>query len=273
MDQVGELLGEVRPDGQDRIGLGGEELEEQVVGGLGLVRRAPGEQLVEDGGDRVEVAAGGRLAGVPGLLGGHVQRSTQARVGLGELLRLLARLLGDLADTEVEELDEIRLAIPLDHEGVGGLEIAVDDALAVGDMEAPQDLEHEVDRPGDGEPRRGLALDKLGEIAPLEHLHDEVGEPRREDAHIVDAHDMIGLDPPGGDALVHEALDGARHAEHIGADELERHVGFQDHMVRRHHGPHAPLPENTLDAVLAVDDFAGRRVRGRARNAHCSLVT
>jgi hypothetical protein len=52
-------LGDLGPEGAQRLGLGGEELEEDLreLAGFSGVRRSPGQELVEHGAHGVEIGA------------------------------------------------------------------------------------------------------------------------------------------------------------------------------------------------------------------------
>ncbi len=135
---------------------------EEVAGVLGAVGRAPGEALEEDGAEGVEIgAAVDRPREHPPLLRGGVEEGAD---------RLAAEDLAAVAVGEAE-VDEARLAGGVE-EDVGGLEIAVDDVMAVDRAEGLGEGEAEADDLGLGE---RAALEAAGEGA-AEELHHDVGD-------------------------------------------------------------------------------------------------
>jgi hypothetical protein len=128
---------------------------------LALERDGPGQQLVEQDPDRVEVAArADRLA--LGLLGREIARGAHDRAGLRDLRGSGAR------DAEVRHLDPTLVVD--DH--VVRLEVAVHDAALVREARRPEHLLGDLDRALRRQ-RRLLADDRI-ERAPLEQLHRNV---------------------------------------------------------------------------------------------------
>ena len=150
---------DVRRDGLVRErevrGLFAEDRRDDVGAGIAAERLPSREHLVEHRAEGEEIAARvGRFAAH--LLGCHVTHGSEDHARLraarrgGEVRALpRARVLGELRETEVENLD----APVLRDEEVLGLEIAVDDALVVRGGKAAGDL----DRPVHGAAKRELA--------------------------------------------------------------------------------------------------------------------
>ncbi len=110
-------------------------LERDRDGAVALERHAPGEHLVEDDPDRVQVGLGADGVAL-GLLGREVLRRPHDRAGLRHVRRAGAR------DAEVRHR---RAALVVD-EHVVRLEVAVDDPAPVGEARGAQDLDRQVDR-------------------------------------------------------------------------------------------------------------------------------
>jgi hypothetical protein len=108
-------------------------LADLVERAIGVEGRVGAEQLVEDGGERVDVAGGGEDAGLE-LLGLAVVGGADDHVDLGRVGADDGRAVPRAGEAEVEDFD---LAVVLD-EDVLGLDVAVDDALGVrlGEAEA-----------------------------------------------------------------------------------------------------------------------------------------
>ena len=100
-------------------------------------RRLAGEALEQHAAERVEVGAGVGVARAQ-RLGRHVQR------GPGDLARcgqLVVR--GLLGEAEVTQVDVVALR----HEGVGRLDVAVDEPALVGGVQRGGELRHQRERP------------------------------------------------------------------------------------------------------------------------------
>src|SRR6188508_836362 len=115
----------------------------------------------------LEIRARVDVRGVARLLERDVERRAHRRALLRQLQPIF-RLL-HLADAEVDDLDEVRLAVVRDHEAVGRLEIAMNDPGLVRDLQAAQKLQDEVHRARRiGEPALALALEQGGQILAVQ---------------------------------------------------------------------------------------------------------
>ena len=148
-------------DGADELG---EAERVRVEGGIA------GEQLVHQYAQRVDVRARVDVALERGLLGTHVGRRAD------ELSFDRDRVLGQrpvdrLGDAEVDDLGA-RPSVDLDHDHVGGLEVAVDDALLVRVVHRVAHLAEQLQGLGQTEL---VAATVVGDRLARQVLH---GEPR-----------------------------------------------------------------------------------------------
>ena len=231
-------------------------LHEHRHGRGGVEGRAPGEQLVEEDADGVDVAPRVRdLTG--GALGGDVASGAEDHAGLrhhGLVVPEQAR------DAEVEDLHEVGVAVPGDDVHVLGLHVAVHDALAVGVPHGGGDLRGEVKRPPQ---RQGSFLaQQRGEAAPLEELHDQVkalivGELAKEE----DAHEVGVLERRGDARFAVETAHRVRVLRQLRMEDLDGHVAAEGRLRRPVDRAHAALPHGLVDAELAEKDGADEGVR------------
>jgi hypothetical protein len=160
-----------------------DETHEVLLGRL--ERRPPGERGVEHARQRVDVAAVVAVALEP--LGGHVGRGADHRPRPGD-----RGAVDGAGDTEVDEVDEVAVRPRLGDQRVRGLDVAVDQACAVGDVERVGDLVDDAHRPGGRE--RALPVDEPVEVGAVDQRH--VDEQLAVDlAVVVDRHDVGGVQP------------------------------------------------------------------------------
>ena len=173
------------------------DLEQRFLHGLGQERRSAGEQIVENGAQRVDVA--GRphapvLAG--GQLGGHVIRRPDHLAGEGQVGVLLHPFCQ-------AEIGQMHLVVGEVDEDIRRFEVAVEDALLVGVVNGLGD------RPGVAGGLAGgqrFAGQHLGEVLALDKVHRE----KRLAVHLadlVDGDDAGVMEMRRGLGLALEAFD------------------------------------------------------------------
>ena len=235
--------GDAGAAGRERVG--GELALEHLVQ-RSVVAHAAGEALPQDLADGVPVGGGADGVGVDDLLRGHVERGADDRGAV-------ERGGPDLADeAEVEDDDAAALG---DHH-VGGLDVAVDQAVAVDAREAAGEADQEVLQAveaGGVERLQGLVVVAGGghEVLAAQALHGE--EDAAQAALVLDLQELVELDEVGVD----DAAEGAKLAfeavEALGAglaDELEGDDGAVG-GAGLEHGAHAADAEEAEDRVVA----------------------
>jgi hypothetical protein len=173
------------------------------------------------------------------LLGRHVENSAHLRAGASEVVG--GR--GYFGDTEIHDLDDARA---IEHE-IAGLDIAMDDAHAVGGADAEERLPEERD----GFLRRdgAAAIDELLKRVAFDVLHDHDGIAlvdekgvERGDVGVV----QVGL----GAGFGAEALDDGGIAREVGVEDFDRdgavEVGFEGAVD----GAHAAFADLRLDQIV-----------------------
>ena len=149
-----------------------------------------------------------------------------------------------------------------------GLEVAVDDAAAVGEAGGPQDLHDDVDR-GHGVERAVLADDRL-QRAPGDVLHrDVVGAVPL--AAVEDADDVRVRERRRARGLALEALDELVVLGEVVVQDLDGQVPPQQLVLGEVHVGHAARAQARDDPVAAVDD--GVRLDHRSRLSITSRAT
>jgi len=130
----------------------------QVVGELA------GQHQAEDGPEAVDVGPRVGLGEASlGLLGGHERQRAHGQA----LLRDRRVVRPDLLGLGQAEVQHVRLAVVAD-EDVGGLQVAVDDALSVGEGDGPADGEHQLQ---DLPPRQVVGADVPVQRHAVDQLH------------------------------------------------------------------------------------------------------
>ena len=171
----------------------------------------PREHLVEDDPDGPDIAFVAVQIIVQGLQG-HIHR--RANIIIAILLEIAA------ADGESEISD---LGSDVGEEDIGGLEVAVDDAVAIDLLIAIDDLREDIERLllGDGP----TLLDEFAEVSAVAELGDDAGVGLERD-DFVEPDDVLevvehsqDVDFVGEKSLMHLALD-VLHIDQLHRDRL-----------------------------------------------------
>ena len=210
---------------------------ENGVHGVAVERLVAGEHLVEHRTQGEEVGAGVDLF-APHLLGGHVVGRPHHHPGAGHLGR---------AETRQAEVEDLHLARRLDVD-VGGLDVAVDEIVSVGEVEPVRHLLHEVELLVQvAEPALG---DEVLEVSTLEKLHGH------EDlalllAEVVDRDDVRVVEAGGRLGLAQEALADLVFGAQACRDGLDGHITVEQGIVAFEDLAHGPLTDLAQYPVLA----------------------
>jgi len=281
---VGRLLGQGAQ--QHRVHMPGQRGAQQARGrglfvadlvergevGFAIEGAAAREQLIHHDGQREHVAVVRQIF-LAHLLGRHVRgRAHHAR----ELRGIAAQR---QRGAEVGELD---VAVGGQHQ-VGGLDVAVYQALAVGVFERIAALEGDVQHLGHGQQRIGPGMGRQGlAVHVFEHQVGLGGVL----VGVEQTHDVGVLEPAGHGRLVAQqaavALGLVGLGQQVGVHLLDGHALATEPVEPQVHDAAGAAPERALDAVLADGrgDEGGRGGHGHpggdglivAKAADCNRV-
>ena len=222
------------------------------------------EDLVHHDPERPDVralvdVAGGRLFGRH--VGGSTEDLADARVVLAR--RQHAPHVDAVEDLREAPVEDLHFAVLAEHH-VRGLEVAVEDPPAVGEVDRLRDLQEDLDEAGDREVRHRLRVaaaeraEDVGERAPADVAHRAERRAALGDED-VERHDVRVLELPEDPRLVEEARasDGI-----VSLHDLEGDVAAERGVAREEDGAHAALGEEARDLVAHA---AGLLLRRRAR--------
>ncbi len=211
------------------------------------------EELVQDDAGRKHVAAPVDAA-AGDLLGRHVRRRAHHGAGLG-LFRIGA-VIGHARDAEVRELDS-RLAV--EHH-VGRLDVAVDDARLVRELQRVEQLAHDAHRLLKLEALVGV--EEVLELLALDELHDDVGDVALL-AEVVHLDDVRMVQPRDRLRLAHEPhriLFGRRLVVEVALEDgLDRDFAIEPRVQALVDDAHRTLAEHAGEVVPAqlLEVFSG----------------
>ena len=228
------------------VGLG------EVRGVLEEERQPTRQHLEKDDAEGVEVGRGtGLLA--PGLFRRDVLRGPQD--GAGRTEPALPR---DVRETEVDQLDEVRLVPSAEEEDVVGLHVPVDDAELVRPSERGGHLLDDLEALARAHRAGG---DPVGEPLPDEELHHEVDEAIVRLAVVVDLRDVRVVDAIRGARLPEEPgpIDVA--SGPIEGEDLDRELASDENVPRAVDDAERPGPDPRVQAVSAGDESPDELVR------------
>ena len=199
-------------------------------------RKRPGQQLVQDDAERVDVRrTGGLLA--PGLLRGEIRRSSEHRSDLGQ-----SSAVDCVRDTEVRHL---QCAVPREQE-VLWLDVTMDEPALVGMRETCGSLSSQHRDPLR---RKGPRPQKLlGEVPALDVLEDHERASIRltTPEH---AHDVWMGEPAGELGFPSEALAQMRVGGEVVGEELHGHRRIALTVSGQEDERHAPAADDAVEFV------------------------
>jgi len=234
--------------------------------GEDALRALAGEHLVEHDAEGVDVGARIGLAGV--LLGGHVVGGAHDDIGPGEAAGGTG---GGAGEAEVGELG----APILGEEDIGGLDVAVDDALAVRELQGIANLA------GDGEGLLGIEsgpAQDAAEVGAVHVFHDEIEVALAGLAEVVHGDDAAMLELGEGAGFALKAGEEIAVGGEFGGEELDGDGAIEGGLRAFVHGAHAAVAEEAFDPVLREQGGeslgSGRRpgggAGGRLRGMQCA---
>ena len=247
---------------------------DEVLPLLRDVRRRAGQDLAQERAEREDVGALIELVRFAlGLFGRHVRGRAEDAADHGARVRARATahrfdhahrgvarldLVGDAASTQdlgQSPVDDLHLAERSNHD-VGGLQVAVNDALRVG-------VGHRLANGlPDLEEAHAILLDRLAprehrrERPPLDQLHREERTLIGHQPQLVDRHDARVLQLAADLRFFDESLEDFGALGELGVGDLDRDVATELDVVPAQHDAHAAARDLTQNAVLAL-------VRGR----------
>ena len=246
-----------------------EDLDERRA----VERRNATQALERDHAEGPDIDGGSGLI-APDLLGRHVVRGSEDRVGGGErhgtvavdegvvarggLARRWPRnrlgIAQELGDAEVEHLDRLAAVLLLHDDQVVGLEVAVHDAEGVGAVERAGRLLQEAH--GGALRKPPQALEPVAHRLAVEQLHHDEGPARLGDPEIEDLDGVAGLDLRGQLRFGHEALSRRFLLRRSRVQELDRDVGLEGQVAGAPDFAHASASEPLFELVAIVDAIA-----------------
>jgi hypothetical protein len=215
-----------------------DDLADRLHRALALERGAPGEHLVENRAQRVDVGRRTDLSRVPSpLLGGHVAGRAHDLAALG----LPGVRVDPLGQAEVGDLGHAVCGV----KDITGLEVAMDDPGLVGDVDRSRQDRHQFGRRVAG---LEVARQALIEAAAVEQFQGHERQAVRF-ADVIDLEDVgmpepghrLGLDPEPGEVV------GPRLA--AAADHLEGDQAFEPAVPRLVDNAHSALAQPVENLV------------------------
>jgi hypothetical protein len=228
---------------------------EQRLAIVRAIRQLPGDHLVEQDAERVEIALR-RGVFTARLLGRHVL----GRAKHGALGRE-PRIARECGQSEIEDLHEVAPTTARGQHDVVALEIAVHHAEVVGTREGGAHLLEDVDR---ARHRHRTLAALVRERLADEVLHHQVELAVLRFAHVVDVDDVRVVDAVGRARLPEHPCSKVRFTTQVRANELQRDDAIDEHVARAVDDAHAPFTKQRLETVATRDDLADVLVLLRA---------
>ena len=224
----------------------GEVLAHELAKGSSAEHRLSAEQLVHDRAERIDIRA--MIDGHPArLFRRHVRGRADHRSGCGLESHVFVVPVEQLRDAEVEQLDELGPVRGRHDDHVIRLEIAVHDTYGMCGAQAVADLHQDGERAGhvDSGPR------PFPEALPAQQLHDDEGRAIFDLDEVRDVDDIAMANAIDGLRFLEEAQHRVAPASVIGAQQLERDLAAELHVLGAIDVAHAALAEELRQAIAA----------------------
>ena len=163
-----------------------------------------------------------------------------------------------LGDAEVEQLHAGVARVVLGDHHVVGLEVAVNDAFSVRRADAIDDLHHEVKSFAVTQRSTGVVVVLVEglQAAPLHVLHHHVGQTVGTAVDIAYLHNVRALDPCRYLGFLQETFDQALAPSQHAMKKLQGDIGAEQFVLGRKDRAHAPVADQSQQAVLVVDELS-----------------
>jgi len=217
---------------------------------VAIERWVANDHLIQQAPERVQI---GSLVDLPAedLLGWHVLRGSQQRIGTGDA-RLFRR--EALRESKVEDLH----AIALEEHHIVRFEIAMNDAFAMSGGERFTDLRADPNRAREW--KALTALELVDERLAAQELHHDVQHAVIGLPEIEDRHDRRVLQPTRQPRLAQKPLRDRTDRRELRMDHLDRDLAIDRELPAAIHGAHAAIAEHATDLVAMVEDPPDQRV-------------
>ncbi len=201
------------------------------------------EQVIEGAAEGVDVGAAVGLVAVAGLLGREVVGGAQHLLAVFLRQRAVVLPLAGERQPEVEDLDGAALV----EDQVGRLDVAMDDTLLVGVVEAEGRLPDGIH--GVANRQRSLLLDLRVEIGAVDVLHRQVVDGAG-GVEVERPHDVVMGEPERLAGLALEPGEIRRLVHVLHREHLDRHLAVEVDVLGQVDAAHAPRPEEAEQPVL-----------------------
>ncbi len=227
--------------------------QEDLHQSLARVERLAGQQPIERAAQGIDVRPVIGRVGVLGLLGGHVVAGAHHLAAGGEAVRSGGRSFQRRVDAGQPHVENLHRAVAVQKQ-IGGLDVAVNDALLVRVLQPPGRLHHTIDRLPHRQ--RALRLDDLAQIVAVDVLHHEKVDALGL-ARVVGGDDVGMLQPGRGPNLAAEPADRVGRLHRLRRQDLQGHDPLHRAVAGLEDLPHPARADLFQHGVFAEDQPAG----------------
>ena len=235
-----------------------QDVEDDDLQLAGRMRELSSQTLVQHRAERVDVRAVVNGAITANLLRRHVAERAEHLPGLRRQWR--AAFAAQLGNAKIQDLGQIRSIVPVRHEQVVRLQVAMDDALGMGNAEGMAGLNRQAHCALNRQ-HSSLVEDRAQALAP-QQLHHHVGGARVGESVVGDGDHVFAIERTSGLGFALKPGDRLRVLGEIPLQELHGEVAPDELVPRLIHHAHAALAQLAQQLVLAREDFPCPRRSG-----------
>ena len=216
--------------------------------GLAEDGQLAGQCFVDDYAHRVDVGTSIELL-THTLLRTHVDWAAADFTGLRQALSAFGVGIHQFGNAEVHDFDKVFFLVVINQNDIAGFQIAMHNTLFMGMVKGVTRLSDNFDCALNS--NLTIALNEVGKGCAFQIIHDDIGQPLRGDAEVIDSDYMPMVDAAGRFTLLVKALNAERIGNQLALEHFDRDNAIHQRVAGSIDNAHAARAEHGLDFIFA----------------------